>query len=434
MGKMFPTFVFLLLLAACDSFSKKDPLPGKREAYLDFSSGDIVTDPALKGQKVHVPQARSLEFFPQAFVNFDRQHVPYKVCLSENPVWSTSVGVGSDLGHLIFGHPVSDGRFIFTSDAHGKVSAIRDVAKESRAEVVWTFDSILEESRDNAACATLAVHEETLFVATAIGEVIALDSSNGRVKWRTSTGAPIRVMPAVKDGRVFITGINGMTIALDATKGNLLWTHQGFTEVSSIQGGASPVVIDDLVIASYSSGEVFVLKADSGVPLWSDTITTALRSDSISSIPHIVGNPIIEANVLYVISHGARMAAFDLSTGLIVWQQDIGSIRSPLLMGQTFYVLDNNNRIICLDKTTGKVYWVKTLPMSSENKPLLWTAPIAVNDQLVVGASNGDVLFFNLADGSKGKALHLKEGIAAQPIIVRDHLYLFLESGQLVRH
>jgi outer membrane protein assembly factor BamB len=238
----------------------------------------------------------------------------------------------------------------------------------------------------------------------------------------------------VKDGRVFITGIDGKTVALDTAKGAVLWTHQGFIDMSSIQGGASPVVKDDLVVTSYSSGEVYVLKAESGVPLWSDTITTALRSDSIASIPHIVGNPIVEGNILYVISHGGRMAAFDLSTGLTSWQQDIGSIRSPLLIGQNIYVIDNNNRVVCLDKATGKVYWVTALPMSSDNKPLLWTAPIAVNDQLLVTASNGAAMHINLADGTKGKSFSLKDGSVAQPIVVKGHMYMLLDSGQLVRY
>jgi outer membrane protein assembly factor BamB len=128
------------------------------------------------------------------------------------------------------------------------------------------------------------------------------------------------------------------------------------------------------------------------------------------------------------------MAAFDLSTGLTSWQQDIGSIRSPLLIGQNIYVIDNNNRVVCLDKATGKVYWVTALPMSSDNKPLLWTAPIAVNDQLLVTASNGAAMHINLADGTKGKSFSLKDGSVAQPIVVKGHMYMLLDSGQLVRY
>ncbi|MBX9977298.1 MAG: PQQ-binding-like beta-propeller repeat protein [Alphaproteobacteria bacterium] len=432
--KVYYALPLLLLLAACDSFSKKDPLPGTRHAYLDFGGLAITPDPSLKGQKASVPAPRSIDTFPGALVNSDAYHVPYVAQISENAIWSTSIGTNSDPEHLIFGHPVSDGNFIFTSDAHGKISAIKDKGKEEKGEVIWSFDSIPDDHKDNVACSTLTVHDSTLFVATAIGDVVALDTAKGTLKWRTVTGAPIRVMPAVKDGRVFITGIDGKTVALSTEKGDVLWTHQGFIDMSSIQGGASPVVKDDLVIASYSSGEIYVLKAESGVPLWSDTITTALRSDSIASIPHIVGNPIVEGNILYVISHGGRMAAFDLSTGLTSWQQDIGSIRSPLLIGQNIYIIDNNNRVVCLDKATGKVYWVTALPLSSDDKPLLWTAPIAMNDQLLVTASNGMALSLSLADGSKGKSFHLKDGSVAQPIVVKGHVYMLLESGQLARY
>ena len=432
--KILGVFSLALLLCGCDSFSKKDPLPGKRESYIDFGGLDIQADASLKGKKPFIPHKKPRQHTTQALVNDDMDHVPSQLKIKEDPMWSLSVGAGKTTDRLFFGHPVSDGDFIFVSDTDGKISAVRDQVKEGRGEILWTFDSIPEDARDNIGCATLALDGSMLIVANPMGDVIALDKRKGKQLWRTSLHAPIRVMPAVKDGRIFISSIDGRTTALDQQKGSILWTHQGFTELSSIQGGASPVVKDDLVVASYSSGEVFVMRADNETPLWSDTITTALRSDSISSIPHIVGNPIVEKSILYAVSHGGRTAAFDLSSGTTSWQADVGSLVSPLLIGDALFIVDNNNRVICLQKETGKVYWVTALPLSLEGKPLLWTAPIAVNEQLLMCSSSGDMMYLNLSDGSKYKHLHTKDGISSQPIVVKDHLYILTDSGQLVKY
>jgi outer membrane protein assembly factor BamB len=422
------------MVTACDSFSKKDPLPGKRESYIDFGGLDLHVDASLKGKKPFIPTKKPRTHTTQALVNDDESHAPAQLLIKEEPTWTLSIGSGQTRDRLFFGHPVSDGDLLFVSDTEGKISAIRDHVKEGRAEILWTFESIPDGARDNIGCATLAVDGETLVVASAIGDVIALDKRKGTMLWKTSLNAPIRVMPAVKDGRVFVSSIDGRTTALDLQKGSILWTQQGFTELSSIQGGASPVVKDDLVVASCSSGEVFVMRADNETPLWSDTITTALRSDSISSIPHIVGNPIVEKSILYAVSHGGRTAAFDLSSGTTSWQADVGSLVSPLLIGNALFIVDNNNRVICLEKETGKIYWVTPLPLSAEGKPLLWTAPIAVNEQLLTCSSLGDIMYLNLSDGSKYKRLTTKDGFSTQPIVIRDHLYLLTESGQLIKY
>lgn len=418
------------LLSACDLFSSKDPLPGTRESYLALSTGDFVIDTKFTPTKVFVPSAKVNVEFPQAFVNFNnKDYAPLQATIHNSPVWSLSIGAGKDDDHRTFGHPVSDGKLIFVSDTRGKISAVRDAGEDGK--IVWTFESITDS--DLLGCATLAFEKGTLFVATPIGDVIALDAHSGKPKWKTSLGIPIRAMPAARDGRVFVITVDNRTFAFDANTGNTLWTHQGLVEVSSIQEGASPVLVNDLVVSSYSSGEVFVLRIDSDTPLWSETISTALRTDSLASIPHIVGNPIIQDNVLYVSSHGGRTVVFDLSTGLTTWQQDVGTIRSLILLGQNLYILDNSNRVLCFDKRTGKLSWASLLPIAEGGKSEIWTAPLPVNDTLVFGSASGKLIFLSLADGHKVNELDLKDGISAQPIVLNKNMYVLLDSGTLTK-
>ena len=427
-----------LLVCACDMFSKKDPLPGQRESYVRFAGGDIVADPVLKNQGAVVPASRSLQNFPQGIVNFDYDYRPYTADLSRfmnkdvTPRGSVSIGDSVDDRHRVYGHPVSDGRIIYVSDSRGRISAV-DVAGKNASDpkVVWTFDTIQDDDRSNAGCATLALHGGRVFVGTALGDMIALDGASGKVVWRVALSAPIRVMPAVKDGRVFITLMDGKTLALDVQNGRTLWMYQGFVESASIQGGATPVVKDDVVVSSYSSGDVHVMKVDSEVPLWSDTITAALRSDSVSSLPHIVGNPILEGSMLYVVSHGGRMAAFDLSQGLVVWQKELGSVRSPLMIGQNIYVLDNSHRVICLDKVSGRVYWVQALPYQADDVHTVWADPIAVNDQLLLTSSLGDVVLLSLKNGAQTRHSKTSVGVSMMPIVVGDRVYMVNNDGVL---
>ncbi len=426
-----------LLLTGCDK--EKDPLPGERASYLSFGSVTLQPDVSLASRAVVVPKAQPWDTFTQSLVNNDSFNAPIQIQEREEAAWTVNVGASTDMEHKFISHPVSDGRFIYTSDAYGKITAV----KIEDGAVEWEFDTIPEDKRDNAFGAGLAIDGKTLYVGTAMGEVIALDLTRGaegtlwrtrQLIWRVNVDAPIRVVPAVRGDRVFVTTIDGRTLALSKKDGKTVWTHQGLSEVSSILGGASPVVRDEYVVASYSSGEVHVVRADAGTPVWSETITTALRTDSISSIPHIVGNPIVENSMLYVVSHGGRTAAFDLASGLTTWQQDLGSVRSPVLLGDFMFMLDNTNNVVCLEKSSGKIAWIAKIPTSSEGAALSWTSPLAVNDKLVLASSSGKVIFLSLAKGHVVREFDLKEGVSVPPIAVKGALYFLLDSGSLVKY
>lgn len=423
-----------LTLMGCDSFQKKDPLPGERVSYLNMVGLNLQADPTLKNTKVTLPQARKLDAFPEALANFDAAYVPISVNtqFSEdfNAKWKASLGTSMDEERFALSHPVSDGSTIYASDAVGKVSAIN----AQDGSIKWTMQAISDEEQSNAMPVNLGYADGKVFAATSVGSVLALDAANGQILWSVNAGAPIRVMPAVQDNLVYVSTIDGRTLALSVKDGSQVWSHQGLNDITSILGGASPIAREGLVITTYSSGEIYALKADNGAVVWSDTITTSLRSDSISSIPHIVGNPIIENNILYITSHGGKTAAFDMTSGMVTWQQDIGSVKSPLLIGHYLFLLETNNRLVCLDKHSGKIYWISAMPLDKDNKQTKWSSPIAVNDVIVMASTDGRVVRLSPQTGQVIGTTNVREPVVTQPIVAGSHLIYTLESSTLVAH
>jgi outer membrane protein assembly factor BamB len=366
--------------------------------------------------------------------NFENAHSPYEVSAKNmhqkrfEPYWKTSIGTSSGEHKAALSHPVSDGTRVFASDGDGKISALN--ARDGK--ILWTTSSIAEEEIQNAMPANLAYDQGSVFAATSVGSLHCLDAATGTITWSVNMGAPVRVMPGIKDGRVFITTIDGRTLAYATKTGERLWDHQGLNDITNILGGASPVIKDDVVIVTYSSGEIYALKTDSGAVVWSDTVTTSLRSDSIASIPHIVGNPIIEGHILYVTSHGGKTIAYDLTTGLSVWKQDLGSVTSPILLGNYLFILESQNRLVCLEKSTGRIHWIAVMPLDQENKPTKWSAPLGVNDRLVLSSKDGRVIFVDPAQGSVTSTMAMNESITTQPIVADGKLIYMLDSGYIV--
>ncbi len=95
------------------------------------------------------------------------------------------------------------------------------------------------------AMADLVRDEERVLAVTLGDELVCLDLSTGRPRWRFSSGwvnekiTNVAAAPAVNEGRVLFGGQNGVVHALDATYGQLIWKRD-----------VGAAVITPLVVAS----------------------------------------------------------------------------------------------------------------------------------------------------------------------------------------
>jgi outer membrane protein assembly factor BamB len=69
-----------------------------------------------------------------------------------------------------------------------------------------------------------------------------------------------------------------------------------------LAGNASPAVVDNTVIVSYSSGEVYAMRVENGRVLWTDTLNRQGQLTAMSSLRDIDGHPIVYDGNVYLIS------------------------------------------------------------------------------------------------------------------------------------
>ena len=119
-----------------------------------------------------------------------------------------------------------------------------------------------------SAGSALATAGDLVFCGDQNRRFRALDAESGKIVWRTPLTAPVRAAPTVAGDRVFITTVDNQLIALAAEDGKKIWDHSGISETAGLLGGASAAVDSGTVIAAYSSGELFALRADTGRVAW----------------------------------------------------------------------------------------------------------------------------------------------------------------------
>lgn len=417
------------VLTACDSFKEKIPLSGKREAVLSIDTA-LLPDPATTGTPVILPPQERNKDWPQAGGNPSHTMPNLTLPAQLGQAWATTVGYGiSDDHRLTAGPVIGDGR-VYICDAVGKVFAV----SVQDGQVLWSVDSVPEAEASEAMGGGIAYDNGILYCATSFGELLAMQAQDGKILWRKPLGAPSRIAPTIKDGHVYALTINNEIHAF-TTRGEELWSHSGISEAAGILGGASPAVAGSVVIAAYSSGEIFAFNTNNGQPIWGDLLNPALRVDSVASIAHIRARPIICGGIVYVISHGGQMVAQELETGSRLWQREIGGIRTPTTIGDTIFAVSNEADLIGIKKATGKIHWAVPLPKTDDNKkPILWAGPIIAGDSLILTSSHGKLLFVSPKDGKIIKSLNMPGGSSLSPIVADGALYVLTDEGTLVKY
>src|SRR3954469_19926512 len=404
-----------LLLSGCSvldevggwftSSGKKSNLRGVRIPVMSLDS-DIKPDPTIASTPVQLPPPYRNPEWPQpgGYASNAMYHLAAPGRLRQ--IWSEDAGKGNDIDSHLTSAPVVGGGLIYALDAEAHIFAFRaadghrvwDRELAPRNGTDWpTFWGLLGKPNTikppQGMGGGVAVDDGKIYVTNGFGVLICMDAKTGRDVWRKDMHMPIINAPVVSGGRIFVSTHDNHFYALAQADGRQLLDHQGISESAGILASTNAAVSGETVIAPYTSGEIFALRAQNGAVGWSDVLSRSGHVTALSALDDIAGRPVIDRGVVYAISQSGLMAAFSLNTGERLWSRDVAGIQTPWAAGDYVYVLDNNARVICLTRREGKIRWIHQLPQyeTSEKKedPIIWAGPVLVSDKLVMTSSNG---------------------------------------------
>ena len=305
------TAICASLLSACQTLDAIDPFD-KTDKELREEQGEVAGDDQRisilelsETLKVADASTTAPVILPDPYVNIDWpqaggnvahvvQHTGASGPLEK--VRSIDIGEGSGRKGRIVAPPVVAGGAIFTVDSRYKVSAF----DEASGDEIWRYKieaiersatregktSFIDRVRDpltftdgdgsdkEGVGGGVAFANNRIFVAAGLGKMVALDASTGAVVWERETRVPLNSVPTVDNGRVFVISDDNELFAMNAETGEVLWTYQGITETASMLTSPAPAVVDDVVIAPFSSGELIALRVQNGGVLWQDALSS----------------------------------------------------------------------------------------------------------------------------------------------------------------
>lgn len=236
----------------------------------------------------------------------------------------------------------------------------------------WAFDT---HARMNGG---MAIDGDVLYVGAFDHSVMSLRLDDGSLLWRTTLPNVIMSTPIVAHGLVFVgTGTNhhlapmkwgrpegDAVIALDTSNGRIRWTFK-----TTGEDMPSPVFVRDRLVFANGDGYAYALDARSGKLLWRKTLNGISTMASATSD----GRTVFLSTCTMQLSPGLTYAV-DAMSGAERWRAPYGNCdSSPVLAGdrvflsgirlvRTSYGVGYMANVAALDVTTGRARWVYETP------------------------------------------------------------------------
>ena len=424
------------LLTGCEVFDRivgerREVITGERRDVLQSVSRRLTPDPALASTPVNLPAPALRESWPQPGGNAAHSggHPALGATLTE--AWRADFGTGSSYRRRITSPPVAADGAVFTVDAFGMASGF-DLDRGRRR---WRRDTSPENERAGQVGGGAAYDGGTLYVASGMAEIMALDPANGDVKWRARMPAPGRGAPAVADGRIFLPTVENHLIAFSTEDGRRLWTHRAQSVTAVPLGLPTPAVDSEIVVCGFGSGELTAVRAADGRVVWSETLSAANRG-ALSEVSGIHAMPSISEGRVVALGMGGLTICIDLRSGRRLWEREVGGTEGAWIAGAWVFLVTSEEELACVGRDDGRVRWATDLkpPQTGRRPPPRgsWCPPVLAGGRVLIGGSRGELLTIDPNSGEITGRRSMPSGMFQQPAVVGELLLVPTNNATLV--
>lgn len=426
-GRIGTLVLALGALAACGTSDKT--LTGQRYA---IGSGDPVAAQVNRTASIRLPRAISNAEWTD--INGSAQHSFGHPMLSNTPTlrWSTDIGKGVSRNTRITSGPVAGGGLLYTLDGSSTITAL-----SADGAVAWSVDVTPsgEKSVDGSG-GGLSYANGVIYAGTGFGELLAIDAASGHVLWRRTFEAAIRSTPT-SDGRtVFVVTRADVAYAVNAKDGSLDWMQRGaVSSTGGLEGGASPAVSGRQVVVPFSSGEVLMVRSNSGELRWKSELANARAATSLAFNGDISGDPVIDGNSVYVSNLAGETAKFNLTSGARSWTLGVGASDAVWPVGGSVFLVSDQAQLMRVNASNGSTIWSQQLPQfrkPEKRKDMIRQyGPVLAGGLMWVAGRDGQLRGFEPEGGQLVSSVKIPGGAAAAPIVVGGVMYILSQDGEL---
>ncbi len=332
-------------------------------------------------------------------------------------LWSRSIGDGQGGGYYKI-QPAIAGDTLYIASAEGEVAAIN----RRDGTLIW------EVELDLMLSGGVGVYDNTLMLGSRDGSVLQLDASTGAINWSTRLSGEVLAPPQANGKVVVAQSYEGRVQALNFDTGKKIWTFDSNVPVLTIRGTSTPIVSGNMVYAGFANGRVLALDANSGAVAWEVRVAISQGRSEIERLVDVDGSMVLAGKELYAASYQGRLVAIDVASGRKLWQQDVSSFAGVSQGFGNVYVTDEDGTVTAYLRSGQGERWSQTALGYRE-----LSRPTPVSSYLAVADYEGIVHLMSQVDGEfVGRIKVDGDGARADMVSDGSMLYVYGNSGTLI--
>ena len=336
---------------------------------------------------------------------------------SAKTVWAKGVGGGGERPAVRFAPYVTDDT-VYSASASGQVSSLNRLTGEAN----WTVDI----GRDLTA--GISGDETYLFVANGDGDVFCLRQDDGSRVWSASVSSEVIASPVAGPDHVVVRSIDGKVYSLDKESGRQRWRFSYNVPALSLHGNGRPLVGLDGVLVGLDNGKLVALHGDDGQVSWELSLSENDGRSEVDRLSDLDADIRPAGAFVYAVNYQGTLAQIDPSSGSTRWTADMSSSVGLAVDENIVAVTDEFDTVWGLSIADGSVLWQQDALTYRK-----LTAPAIVDgNTIVVGDFEGYLHLLSASDGTMiGRHKVGSSQIMSQPVLRDGQGYVQLRGGRL---
>ena len=293
-----------------------------------------------------ISSCSSIAFWQSDEVDLDepRELIDFNERFEFTESWETKFKGESNLNSFI---PAFAGNSLFFVDPEGNVTSI-DI---NSGEVLW--DSELE----TIVSAGIVAGFGRLFLSDDQGNLICLDQDDGSLLWKTFAGGEVLANVDVDAGLVVVKTASGFLNAFDLENGSEEWSYRSQAPNLSVRGSSSPVIDNNIVYATFDNGRIGAFNLKTGLPIWDGAISFTEGVSELDNLIDADSSPVLEGSRIYTVNFQGNLSVFDSAQRRTVWESKESSFYEPFILRGVLGIISADSKISTYSSRTFEGSW-----------------------------------------------------------------------------